>query len=134
MANMSDFLENALLDHALGTAAMTMPADVYAAFHTANAATVGEDGVGSESVQTTTDGRVLCGAFSAAVGGVADNDANITILDVAATETFVSVSLWTTAAHGTGDCLFVGNLTAPVALTIGDDFQLDAGDLVVTFT
>lgn len=134
MAHMSDYLENELLDHALGTGSWTTPSGVYAALHTAVAATVGEDGVGNESTETTTNNRPSCGAFSAAAGGVTDNDAAITWTNVAATEEYFSISLWDNATHGAGNCLFIGDLTSSVSVTAGDDFEIPAGSLSVTFT
>ena len=125
MTAMSNYLENALLDHAVGTSSFTAPTGVYFKMHTG---APGEDGTANAATETT---RADCGAFSAAAGGTTDNDAAITISSVSTTEDITHFSLWDAASGG--NCLFVGALTSSVALTAGDDFQVSAGDLDITF-
>lgn len=122
---MSNYLENKLLDHALGTTAFTMPTNAYVKLHTGDP---GEDGTLNAATETT---RVVTGAMSAASGGTSDNDAAITWSSVSTTETYSHISIWD--ALTAGNCLFVGPMGASVAVTAGDDFQLAAGDLDITF-
>ena len=125
MAAMSDYLENELLDHALGTGSFTMPSNVYMKLHIG---TPGDDGTTNAASETT---RVDCGNFAAAAAGTTDNDAAIQWSSVSNTETYSHFSLWD--ASSGGNCLFVGALSSSVAVTAGDDFEIPAGDLDITF-
>jgi len=125
MTAMSDYLENELLDHALGTGSFTAPTNVYVKLHTGDP---GEAGTANAATETT---RVVTGAFSAAASGTTDNDAAITWSSVSTTETYSHISIWD--ASTAGNCLFVGALTSSVAVTAGDDFEIAAGDLDITF-
>ena len=125
MTAMSNYLENELLDHALGTGSFTAPTNVYVKLHTGDP---GEDGTANAATETT---RVITGAFSAASGGTTDNDAAITWSSVSTTETYSHISIWDNLTAG--NCLFVGALDSSVAVTAGDDFEIAAGDLDITF-
>ena len=121
MADMSNYLENALLNHALGTSALTAPANVYVKLHTGDP---GEDCTANPSANTT---RVVA-AFNAAAAGVAGLSASLTWAAWAAgAETITHVSLWDNLT--VGNPLFKGALTASKAVTNGDDFVLDAYDI-----
>ena len=124
MTAMSDYLEDELCDHALGTGAWTTPTNIYVKLHLGDPTGTG---TGSPAVETT---RVITGAMSASASGLSDNDAAITWLAVSTTETYSHISIWD---HLTaGNCLFFGALDASVAVTAGDDFELAAGDLNIT--
>lgn len=125
MTAMSNYLENKLLDHAVGTASFTAPSTVYVQLHTGDP---GEDGTANVAGETT---RRPTGAFSAAAAGTTDNDAAITWTAVSTTETYTHISMWD--ASSAGNCLFVGALTSSVAVIALDNFQINAGDLDITF-
>ena len=70
----SNYLENKILDHALGTSAFTQPTNQYLALHTASA---GEAGTGAELTGT---GYARASVdFSAASGGTAKAPSSGTI-------------------------------------------------------
>lgn len=125
MTAMSNYLENKLLDHALGTASFTAPTTLYVQLHVGDP---GEDGTANVAGETT---RRPTGAFSAAVSGTTDNDAAITWTAVSTTETYTHISIWD--ASSAGNCLFVGALTSSVPVITPDNFQINAGDLDITF-
>ena len=125
MTAMSDYLENELLDHALGTGAWTAPTNIYVKLHIDPP---GQAGLLNAAANAT---RIVTGAMSAAATGLSDNDAAITWTNVSTTETYSHISIWDAATDG--NCLFVGALTAPVAVTLGDDFEIAAGALDITF-
>ena len=122
MTALTNYAENALLDHLLGTSAMTSPTNVYVKLHTGDP---GEDATANAATETT---RVITGAMSAASGGSSDNDAVITFSAVSTTETITHISIWDAITGG--NPLLKGALDSPVALTAGDDFELPAGDLI----
>lgn len=124
MSAMSDYLENELLDHALGTGAFTAPSGVYVKLHTG---TPGEAGTTNAATETTRK-VFTCGAAS---GGTTSNAADITWTSVSTTETYSHISIWD--ASSAGNCLFVGALTASKSVTAGDNFTIPAGDLDITF-
>ena len=70
MSEMSDFLENALLDHALGTSALSAPTNVYLALFTSDPT---DDGSGTE-VSGNGYARQLM-VMGSASGGIASNTA-----------------------------------------------------------
>lgn len=129
MAAFSDYLENALLDHVLGNAALTQPADVYVALFT-DAATAGELEAGTitNEVAGGTYARQAVG-FDAAAGGTTSNSAGVSFTDMPAlTVSYVAVMDAATA----GNVLFYGALTASKTLNAGDTFTIAAGDLDIT--
>ena len=127
MSDLSDYLENELLDHIMtniGGGAWTAPAALYVKLHTGSP---GDDGTTNAATETT---RTVCGNFSAASGGATDNDAAITWTSVSTSETYSHISIWDNATAG--NCLFVGALSSSVAVTAGDDFEIAAGQLSIT--
>lgn len=124
MADLSDYLENELLDHMLGTGAFTAPSGVWIQLHTG---APGEAGTANVASETT---RVSAGAFAAASSGTTDNDSAITWSSVSTTETYSHISGWD--ASTSGNCLFTAALSSSVSVTSGDDFEIAAGDLDVS--
>jgi len=125
MVAMTNYLENKLLDHALGTTAYTAPTNVYVKLHIGDP---GEDATGFPAVEAT---RKVTGSFAAAAAGTTDNDALIEWLSVSTTEVYSHISIWDAATLG--NPLFYGALTSTVSMTAGDDFQLPAASLALTF-
>lgn len=115
MTALSNYAENKLVDHLLGTAAYTMPTGVYVQLHTGDP---GEDCVANVSAETT---RKLV-AHGAAAGGVAAVSATVSWDPWAAgSETISHVSYWDAAAAG--NPLAKGALAASKAMTNGDAFE-----------
>ena len=126
MSALSNYAENELLDHVLGTAAYTAPTNIYVKLHLGDP---GEDGTANPAVNTT---RVSTGAMSVAVAGSSDNDAAISWTNVSTTETYSHISIWDDLTAG--NCLFVGALSSNAVMTAGDDFEIPAGSLTITFS
>ena len=98
MSAMSDYLENEILDHILGTGAYTMPTTVYVGLSTGSFA---DDNSGTE---LSGSGYARQSAsFNAAASGTADNSAAI--------EFPAATASWGTVSHfGIFDALTAGNL------------------------
>jgi hypothetical protein len=127
-SGISLYLENKWLDTMRGSAAViyTMPANIYVELATTpitppdTAGTVANAGERQEFIGT------------ASTTGAIENTADITWTNVATTETYNSISLWDASAAGTGNMLWLGDLTTPKPVTAGDTFTIAAGDLDIT--
>jgi hypothetical protein len=125
--NLTDFLENELLDHSLGVGSWTMPAVVKLALFTADPTDTGdltnEITGGAYARQTV--------AFTAAGGGSTSNDADVTFPQATAdwgTVTHIGVMNATTG----GTMLWHGQLTTPKTVGSGDTFKVPTGDLDIS--
>jgi hypothetical protein len=126
MSAMTNYLENKVLDHVLGTASYTMPT-VYLALFTAVA-----DGEAGTVTEVSGNGyaRQLC-VFDAAASGTAAN---------AAQETFTaSGGNWGTITHWglydaetNGNLLIYGALDASRTINDGDSLTFAAGAIDIT--
>lgn len=120
----SDYLENKLLDHALGTTTFTKPTTIYVGLYTvspSDAAGGTEVTGGSYSRKTAT--------FDAASGGSASNNANIDFTGMPAC-TVVAVGIFDSLSGG--NLLFWSTLATSRTLTAGDAVRISTGALVVT--
>lgn len=127
MTAMTDFLEEALLDHVLKISAYTVPTNLYVALWTTTPA---DDGTGGVEVTGGSYARQLCNGWGA---GAADNERSNT-----AALTFPNMPAVTVVGASIQDhitnlanMLFVGALTAPVAMTLGNDFVFAIGAIDV---
>lgn len=121
--NLSDYLENKLLDHFLGTTSYTMPS-VYVALYTVAPSDAGggtEVSGGSYARQAAT--------FTAASGGATSNDSNLDFTDMPAC-TVVAIGVFD--ALTTGNLLVHGTLTANKSLDAGDTLRIATGDLDIS--
>jgi hypothetical protein len=121
--NLSDYLENKLLDHALGTTAFTMPSPVYLALYTSATTDAGggtEVTGGGYARQPVT--------FSAAAGGSKQNLAVTWPAASAAWSGPVTHVAVRDALTG-GNLLFHGPLAAQKSIASGESFQFAAGAL-----
>ena len=126
MSAMSDYLENEILDHILGTGAYTMPSAVYVGLATA---TFADDNSGTE---LTGNGYARVAAtFNAAASGTADNSAAI--------EFSAATASWGTVSHfglfdasSAGNLLIHGALTASKVIETGDILKIAIGDMDIT--
>lgn len=124
MTALSNYAEGKLADHLLGVTAFTMPTGVYIKLHLADP---GEDCTANPAVETDR----AAATFGANSAGVSSNTTLIEWLAVSTTETYSHWSAWD--ASTLGNPLVYGALTASVAVTAGDDFEIPIGDLDVTF-
>lgn len=110
--NLSNYLENKVLDHILGTTTYTKPSAVYVALYTS---APGDAGGGTEVTGGSYARQVS--AFDASASGATQNAANID---------FVSMPACTVVAIGIHDALTTGNLL--VWGTLATNKSLDSGD------
>lgn len=122
--NLSNYLEDKLLDHFLGTTAYTKPTTAYLALYTV-APTDSTSGTevsgGSYARQTVT--------FSAASGGATSNDSNVDFNGMPAC-TVVAVAVLDALTGG--NILVYGPLTANKTVDAGDILRIGTGDLDIT--
>ena len=126
MSAMSDYLENEILDHILGTGAYTMPTTVYVGLSTGS---FNDDNSGTELTGNNYAREAI--TFGAAASGVASNSA--------AVEFNAATGSWGTVSHfGIFDALSGGNLlihgafTTPKLIANGDILKIPTGDLDIT--
>ncbi len=126
MSAMSDYLENEILDHILGTGAYTMPTTVYVGLSTAS---LNDDNSGTE---LSGSGYARQSAtFSAASSGTTSNSAAI--------EFPAATGSWGTVSHfgiydaaSSGNLLIHGAFTTGKAIASGDILKIATGDLDIT--
>ncbi len=126
MSAMSDYLENEILDHILGTGAYTSPGTVYIGLSTGS---FGDDNSGTEL--SGSGYARQSAAFDAASGGTTDNSSAI--------EFPAATGSWGTVSHfgifdasSSGNLLIHGAFTSSKTITTGDILRIAAGDLDVT--
>ena len=126
MSAMSDYLENEILDHILGTGAYTMPTTVYVGLATAS---FNDDHSGAELSGSGYARQAI--AFNAASSGTADNSGAVDF--PAATGSWGTVSHFGLFDASTGGNLLIhGALTASKAVATGDILRIAAGDMDIT--
>ena len=123
---MSDYLENKVLDHVLGTTSYTMPATIYVGLATAS---FGDDNSGTELSGGSYARQSI--AFDAAASGATDN--------TAAVDFPVATANWGTISnYGLFDAVSGGNLlihgafTSSKTVETGDVLRIGAGELDIT--
>lgn len=126
MSEISNFLENELIDHILRNLAYTSPGTVYVALYTDDPtdADVGTEVTGGSYARQSV-------AFGAPTDGATDNSADITFPTATAN--------WGTVTHialhddpTAGNMLFHTPLAASKVVNNGDTFKVNAGDLDVS--
>lgn len=123
--SMTDYLENALLDHVFNGVTYTPPTTVYVALYTV---APGDAGGGTEMAGGSYARQAV--TFDAASGGSVANDTLITFTDVPAA-TVVAAALLD--ASSGGNMLMTQVLPEAKAYTAGEDVTIDIGDLLATF-
>jgi hypothetical protein len=126
MSAMSDYLENEILDHILGTGAYTMPTTVYVGLSTGS---FNDDNSGTELSGSNYARESI--SFGAASSGTASNDA--------AVEFNAATGSWGTVSHfgifdalTSGNLLIHGALTASKVIETGDILKIAIGDMDIT--
>lgn len=125
MTAATDYTESNLLDHLLGTTAMTMPTGTFVKLHT---------GIPGESAASNAfgDARRIDVTFGAtnATTGIALNSTTVTWTASTAAGTITYFSIWDASTGG--NPLIVGDLGAGAVVAIDDDITIAIGDLSVT--
>ena len=121
--NLTNYLENKLLDHFLGTTTYTRPT-VYVALFTV---APGDAGGGTE----VTGGSYArqAAAFDAASSGATSNSANIDFTGMPAATT-VAIAIFD--ASTSGNMLVYGTLTTNKTTDAGDTLRIATGDLDIS--
>lgn len=126
MSALSDYLENEILDHILGTGAYTMPTNVYVGLSTGSFV---DDNSGTELSGSGYTRKVA--SFGAASSGTASNDAAI--------EFPAATGSWGTVSHfgifdasSSGNLLIHGALTSSKVIESGDILKVAIGDMDIT--
>ena len=123
--NLSDYLENKLLDHFLATTSYTAPSNVYVALMT-----VAEDDTGSAGTEVTGGSYARQSAtFDAAASGATQNSSNLDFTGMPAC-TVVGIAIYD--ASSAGNLLVHGTLTANKSLDAGDTLRIATGDLDIS--
>lgn len=126
MAAKSDYLENKVLDHVLGTASLTSPSAVYVALYTSSPS----DSGGGIEVSGGSYARQAV-AFDAASGGATNPAADVEFpVATASWGTINAVAILDAATNG--NFLYHGSLTSSKAIDTDDQFVFRAADLDVT--
>lgn len=126
MSAMSDYLENEILDHILGTGAYTMPTTVYVGLSTGS---FGDDNSGTELSGSGYTRQSV--TFNAASSGTADNSAAIEF--PAATASWGSISHFGIFdASSAGNLLIHGSFSTAKTIATGDILKISAGDLDIS--
>lgn len=127
MSAATDYMENALLDHALKGTAYSQPTNIYVSLHSA----APSDGTPSNGEITGGSyARVVCtSSWAAAASGSKATNADLTWTNMPAT-TVTHVAIWDSSTGGNG--LFHGSLSASKAVNSGDTFKILSGNLTVT--
>jgi len=122
--NLSNYLENKVLDHILGTTTYTKPSAVYVALYTAapNDAGGGTEVTGGSYARQTA-------AFDAAASGATQNTANIDFVNMPAS-TVVAIGIHD--ALTSGNLLVWGTLSTSKSLDAGDTLRIATGDLDIS--
>jgi hypothetical protein len=122
--NLTNYLENKLIDHFLGTTTYTKPAAVYVGLFTV---TPGEAGGGTE----VTGGSYArqTATFTAAASGATSNDTNIDFTGMPAATT-VAIGIFD--ASTSGNMLLYGSLTTNKTTDAGDTLRIATGDLDIS--
>lgn len=128
MSALSDYAENELLDHLLGTGSWTMPSQVYVALYTSAPSDAG----GGTEVSGGSYARQAVD-FDAASGGATNPDADV--------EFPTATASWGTVTHvglfdasTSGNLLMWGALAQSKAVGSGDTFVIPAADFDVSLS
>ena len=127
MSQMSNYLENELLDHTLGTGSFTMPATIYLALFTSNPTDAGS---GTEVSGSGYARQAI--TFGAASSGTATNSSQETF--TASGGNFGTVThIGIYDASSAGNLLVYGALTSSRTINDGESLIFEVGSISVTF-
>ena len=122
--NLSNYLENKLIDHFLGTTSFTMPAAVYVGLYT-----VAPDDTGGGTQVTGGSYARQTATFTASASGATSNSANIDFAGMPAA-TVVAIGIFD--ASTAGNLLLWGTLTVNKTTDAGDTLRIATGDLDIS--
>lgn len=124
---LSNYAEDELLDHLMGTGAWTMPSALWLQLHVGAPGEDGTANVAAFTTRTQIDSAFGTGASSRAIA----NDALITITGFSTSETITHWSVHD--ASSDGNCLFYGVLTTQRNVGVGITLRIQVGELDLDF-
>ena len=122
--NLSNYLENKLIDHFLGTTTFTKPSAVYVALFT-----VAPDDTGGGTEVTGGSYARQTATFTAASSGATSNDSNIDFVNMPAATT-VAIGIFDNLTSG--NLLLWGTLTANKTTDAGDTLRIATGEIDIS--
>ena len=123
---MSNYLENALINHTLRNSALSAPSAVYVSLHTANP---DEDASGSELSGSAYARQAA--TFASPSNGVSTTSGDINFPQATGSWGTVShIGIWD--ASSSGNMLYYTALDASKTIATGDILKIAAGSLTVT--
>jgi hypothetical protein len=120
----SNYLENKLIDHSLGTTTYTKPSAVYVALYTASPS---DTGGGTEVTGGSYVRKVV--TFSAASSGSAASNTSVNFTSMPAC-TVVAIGILDSLTSG--NLLYWGTLSSSRVVASGDTVSITSGNLTVT--
>ena len=133
MGSLSNYAELKMLDHSVGEAAWAIPT-THLALCTADPTDAGTGAACNEVADANNYSRVaLAGKWSPAAAGAITNDVAIAFAE--ASGAWGEITHWAiidNAAHGAGNMIWHGALTASKTIGDGDTVQIAIGDLDLT--
>lgn len=126
MAEMSNYLEDALINATLRATTFTSPAAVYVGLHTADPT---DDGSGTEVSGGSYTRKAA--TFAAPSNGVSATSADVTFDQATGSwGTITHIGIWD--ASSSGNLLYHTPLDASKTIDTGDIFKIASGNLTVT--
>lgn len=125
MTALSNYAENAMLDHLVGNTAFTKPTNTYIKLHTGDP---GEDCTLAAAGETLR--KIL--SWAASASRVAVTDAAVNWASMTAAETITHYSIWDALTGG--NPLFYGAFASGQTVGIGDELDIASGDVDCDFT
>lgn len=122
--NLTNYSENKLVDHLLGTTAYTKPTSVYVALYTS---APGETATGTEATGGSYARQLV--TFAASSNGTAASNVAVSFASMPAC-TIVAIGI--TDAVTSGNLLLYGNLASNVTLVLNDTLQFPSGSISVS--
>ena len=129
MSAASDYLENKVLDHFLGTASTSAPATVYLALFTTDPTDAGS---GTEVSTSGTAYARQSIAFSSASSGTTSNSADVEFSQATGSGFGTVTHFGIFDASTAGNLLFHGAFTSSKTIDAGDVFKIASGNLSIT--
>jgi len=142
MSQMTNYLENQLVDHIFRNQTFSAPANLYISLHTADPGETGASEISGNNYGRATVASSLANwagtqaaastTASSGTGGVTSNNNAITFATPSATwGTITHFAIWD--AVSTGNPLLYGELTTSKTINSGDTVSFAAAALTVTF-
>ena len=116
---------NSFLDNIGNAGSVASVTGIFIKLHTGDPGSAGTANAASETARQSA-------SFAAASAGSMATDATMTWTSVAATETFSHISAWDHTSAGT--FLFSDALASSRAVTAGDNFAINSGNLTLSIT